>query len=563
MGRGVRSWFALATIAGSVVLTDCAGPTAIEIDVYSEVPCATNAEVVLTVADDVSTLAGRAPSSTATRCDPVGDGTFRRGNVVLVPQDSKDKKIAFQLTTRNDAQSVASTCGTSGTGCIAARRQLRFLAHEVQTVRVDLRLSCLDVVCPGAQTCVKGQCVGADLVGACTAGCDEGTLTPDAGVVDAGPDVVDAGKDVVVEAGPSPIEIGGGGNYACALSSANVLRCWGDNANGRLGDGTVVDRPAPVDVLGGLGPVTQVVGGSGTTCALLTNGSVRCWGNNANGAVGDGTFTQRTSPTPVNLPDGVLALGIGPSSNHFCAVMADRTARCWGTNGSGELGDLSTTNRNAPVVVSGLANVAGFAVGGDFTCALLMTGEVRCWGGNGTGQLGDGSGTTQPSPKQVVGLTSGVKAIATGSDSACAILSTGEVRCWGDNGHGQIGDGTKTQRNTPVPVPLAGTDGVELAISSQHVCLRRLNGALKCWGENGSGELGDGTRTQRSSPVDATALTFPALRVISGSTHTCARVRESTTVSSVRCWGSNTTGELGIGSLSPVDSLTPLLVTNL
>ncbi len=549
-------------VAGSVTLLDCAGPTAIEIDVYSEVPCSTNAEVVLTVADDVSTLPGRAPSSTATRCDPVGDGTFRRGNVVLVPQDSKDKKIAFQMTTRNDAQPVASTCGASGTGCIAARRQLRFLAHEVQTVRVDLRLSCLDVVCPGAQTCVKGQCVGADLVGTCTGGCDEGTLTPDAGVVDAGPDVKDAGSDVV-EAGPRPIEIGGGGNYACALSSTNVLRCWGDNTNGRLGDGTTADRPAPVDVLGGIGPVTQIVGGNGTTCALLANGSVRCWGNNAAGAVGDGTFAPRPQPTAVNLPGPALALSVGPSSGHVCAVMSDRTARCWGTNGAGELGDLSTSNRNSPVVVAGLSNVASLAVGGDFTCALLQTGEVRCWGGNGTGQLGDGSGTTQPSPKQVVGLASGVRAIAVGSDSGCAILGTGDVRCWGDNGHGQIGDGTKTQRNTPVPVPLAGTDGVELSVSSQHVCLRRQAGTLKCWGENGSGELGDGTRTQRSAPVDVTALTLPALRVISGSTHTCARVREANSDLRVRCWGSNTTGELGIGSLSPVDSLTPLLVTNL
>lgn len=558
----------VAACVGLVGLTDCAGATAIDIQVYSEVPCATNAEVVLTVADDVASLSGRAPSSLATRCEAADNGTYRRGNVVIVPQDAKDKAIAFQLSTRNDNQPAAGCTAPGATGCIVARRQLRFFPNEIQSVRVDLRLSCLDVQCPSNQTCVKGQCVGSDLVGQCSSGCDEGTLTKDAGVVDA---AVEAAPDVTVgdasDAGFVPVEIGAGSGHVCAVVGTNAsLRCWGSNDNGKLGDGTTTARSTPTNV--NVSGVTQVVGGADSTCALLQNGSVSCWGNNAAGAVGDGTFTERHVPTPVvGLGQAAIALSVGSLGQHHCAILADRTARCWGNNGHGQLGDNTIVNRNAPVVVSGLANVGAIAVGYDFTCAMRVDGAMFCWGNNGSGQLGDGTMSERHLPTAVSSPGGDVAAIGTGSDSTCAsvrITNSLALRCWGDNAHGQLGDGTQTQRSLPTPIA-EGVDALEIAMSSIDTCVRRSDGAIRCWGENASGQIGNGLRAQRLTPTATVGLGTAAMRLVTASGTTCARLAAATKsdAPSVWCWGSNAAGQLGIGALTPVDSVSPVKSINL
>lgn len=569
---------ALALPLAVAGLSDCAGPTAIDVEVYSEVPCATNAEVALTVADGVSGLAGRAPSSYATRCETLADGTVRRGNVVIVPQDSKDKQIAFQLTTRNDAQPVASTCGASTKGCISARRQLRFLANDVQTVRVDLRLSCLDVDCPASQTCVKGQCVGADLAGVCSNTCDETTLTPDGGIADAGRDV-DADADAALDAGPAPTALAAGSSHACAItvvSGTPTLRCWGSNDVGQLGDGTKTTRPTPVTVNVG-GVPTQVVANGMTTCALLSTGAVRCWGNNSTGAVGDGTFTERLVPTAVvGLPLPVIALAAGSTAQHNCALLSDRSVRCWGSNGQAQLGDSTVVNRSTPVQVPLGGIVEEIAVGFDFTCARAPGGSVVCWGGNGSGQLGDGTNTQRRLPEPVTvaiavlpdgGVVktalSGATALAAGSDSTCAIVAGG-LRCWGDNGHGQLGDGTQTSRSLPITPAIGTANAVEVSMSALDTCIRRATGAITCWGENASGQIGDGTRTQRLVPTNALGITPLPVRLAVGNAFACARLTPSGNLpGTVGCWGINGSGQLGQGALVPADSVSAVIVTGL
>jgi hypothetical protein len=208
-------------------------------------------------------------------------------------------------------------------------------------------------------------------------------------------------------------------------------------------------------VVSGLTNAVAIAAGGAYTCALLSDGTARCWGYNSDGQLGDGTTTQRLTPVAVSGLTNAVAIATG--SYHTCALLSDGSARCWGGNNNGQLGDGTTTKRLTPVTVIGLTNTVAIA-GGDFhTCVLRSNGTARCWGHNTFGQLGDGTTTQRTTPVTVSGLTNAV-AVAGGHFYTCALLSNGGARCWGDNDNGQLGDGTTTERHTPVVVGL-DTDG--------------------------------------------------------------------------------------------------------
>ena len=191
-------------------------------------------------------------------------------------------------------------------------------------------------------------------------------------------------------------------SFTCALLSDGTVRCWGQNTDGRLGDGTTDSRTAPVTV-SGLSGVTSIAAGADHACAVTSGGTVKCWGDNWYGTVGDGTTrNNRLSPVAVSEISGAAALTAGPW--YSCALLSSGTVKCWGKNWQGKLGDGTTEDRLTPVAVSGLSRAAGVTAGQDHVCALLSDATVSCWGDNWYGQLGDGTSEDRRTPVSVIGL---------------------------------------------------------------------------------------------------------------------------------------------------------------
>jgi len=338
--------------------------------------------------------------------------------------------------------------------------------------------------------------------------------------------------------------IAAGVNHTCALTGAGGVKCWGQNFYGQLGDNSTLSRLAPVDVSGLSSGVTAIAAGGYHTCALAAGGGVKCWGRNYEGQLGDNSTTLRLTPVDVlGLPSGITAIAAG--YGHTCVLDNIGGVICWGGNGSGQLGNNSTTGSLMPVNVSGLASgVAAIAAGSNHTCALASGGGVKCWGSNSNGQLGNDSTTQSLIPVSVTGLTSGVAAIAGGGYHTCALSGGGGVMCWGHNDYGQVGDNSTMDRLTPADVNGLASEVTFIATGESHTCASNSSGGVKCWGFNYEGQLGDNSYATRLTPVDVWELSSGATAVAAGRFHSCALV----SAGKVKCWGTNGYGQLGDGT---------------
>jgi alpha-tubulin suppressor-like RCC1 family protein len=302
----------------------------------------------------------------------------------------------------------------------------------------------------------------------------------------------------------------------------------------------------------GLVNAVAVTSGTVHSCAVLADRSARCWGRNTAGQHGNGTTVSSLSLSVVLGSGGsVSGRGIAAGREHTCAVRANGTVACWGRNDFGQIGDGTVSTRLTPTAVGGLANVTAVAAGNLHTCALLANGSVRCWGDNGRGQLGDGTLAARTAPVAVAGLAN-VAAITAGREHTCALLTDGTARCWGANGNGQLGDGTLVDRLAPVLPTLANV--VALAAGEFHTCALLADGTARCWGSNANGQLGDGSFVLRPLPtvVSGQAKT---VALAAGDAHSCALLVDG----SGRCWGGNLLGQLGDGST--VSRTTPGVVS--
>jgi alpha-tubulin suppressor-like RCC1 family protein len=336
--------------------------------------------------------------------------------------------------------------------------------------------------------------------------------------------------------------------HTCAVTRDGAVKCWGNNGRGQLGDGTNKQSNTPVDVAGLSSGVTDISAGDYHTCALTKSGAVKCWGFNGSGQLGDGTNNPPQSNTPVNvsgLSSGVIAIAAG--EYHTCAVTQSGAAVCWGNNLNGQLGDGTNTYTKTPVRVFGLSSgVTDIAAGKEHTCALTQSGTIKCWGNNGYGQLGDGKGCYRNVPVDVSGLSYGVTAIAAGSDRSCAITDSGTVKSWGSNNYVHLKYGPGGNRSTPGDVPGFDSGVTAIASGKEHTCALTDSGAVKCWGNNASGQLGDGTTTDRYAPVDVSSLGSGNKAIAAGEYHTCVLTRSG----AVKCWGRNFFGQLGDGTIT-------------
>ncbi|MCE7983053.1 MAG: RCC1 repeat-containing protein [Caldilinea sp. CFX5] len=456
-----------------------------------------------------------------------------------------------------------------------------------------------------------------------------------------------------------------GANHTCALLQSGAIQCWGDNANGQLGNQTTVSRNVPTAVIGLAGPAKGIAAGLDHTCAILNDGRLQCWGDNARGQLGDSTREDKSSPVLVNnlrdviatvaagrfhtcalaidgdlycwgtnnrgqlgtgtvdssraplrvvgvpgdavaltagldhacalfknnlaycwgsnrsrqlgrdapglasvpqfLQPAILSDGSAPVAGiptivggryHTCLITPLRTLQCWGRNSDGQLGDGTQLPRPRPLNVTGLTGVTAVALGAEHTCALLQSGGVKCWGANVAGQLGNGTTREQLTPADVIGLGGAAVALAAGDDYTCALVQPGGVKCWGLNTAGQLGDGTTTAASVPVNAAGLSSGVVAITAGTEHTCALLQSGGVKCWGANAAGQLGDGTTVNRSTPVDVSGLAG-VTKIDAGGAHTCAALTDG----SLRCWGANNSGQLGDGAR--VGQLLPVAVNGL
>jgi alpha-tubulin suppressor-like RCC1 family protein len=372
---------------------------------------------------------------------------------------------------------------------------------------------------------------------------------------------------LTVAAGGLPTAIVAGAEHTCALLAGGTVECWGENASGQLGNGTTINAYTP-EAVSGLSGSTAVSGGTFAdhSCALLSGGTVECWGDNQYGQLGNGTTTESTTPVAVSGLTGTTAVSGGEGST--CALLSGGTVECWGDNQYGQLGNGTTTESTTPVAVFGLSGATAIAVEDDHACALLAGGAVDCWGYNAAGQLGDGTTTgpdhcafinrvpTEPcSTTPTAANLSGATAIAGGDGGSCALLAGGSVDCWGENDYGLLGNGTfSSSSGSATPTAVSGINhATAIAGLGGAACALLGGGTVDCWGANIGGELGDGTI---SGPETCTGSipcnTLPgaviglngATAIAGGGTHACALLVGG----SIDCWGDNAGGDLGDGT---------------
>jgi alpha-tubulin suppressor-like RCC1 family protein len=407
-----------------------------------------------------------------------------------------------------------------------------------------------------------------------------------------------AGKAGAGGVAPPLAQVAAGAEHTCAWLPGGTVQCWGAGSYGQLGNRIVEKSERPTTVLDAAGNaltgIARVELGNRHSCALDGEGGVLCWGENSSGQVGApanmGGMAALPAPTRVNDAAGmplrdVLQIAVGDA--HACALLASGTVACWGRNDFGQLGSAGDQTHLARLVTDqatgdALADVRAIAAGDIFNCALTDQGKLLCWGSNNFGQLGaTGVGSFSAGAQLFVDSTNaeldGIEELALGGFHGCARLAGGRVRCWGSDDASQLGgplgaggaggDGAGGAPRAspgphPDPVPVSNAAGGELtaalglSLGTRHSCALFDGGFVRCWGQNASAELGDGTTVESigarlvlRDEGGGEAAGAQALGL--GNQHSCAAVDAE-----VYCWGSNLLGQLGRGENFGADTPT-------
>ena len=345
---------------------------------------------------------------------------------------------------------------------------------------------------------------------------------------------------------PAISQLAAGGAHACALTSAGTVYCWGWDGHNQLGDGTNWSSGTPLKVAG-LAGVRQIDAGDQFTCAVIDDGTVRCWGNGMTGQLGDGLTHE--SSTPVLVQGVSHAVEVAAGSGFACARTDAGAVWCWGLDDVGQLGQLTVTGatHSTAIAVSLTSWAIDLTAGSAHACAVVWSGDVKCWGHNDAGQAGAAPSTSR-APGVVAGLGSVVRVDA-GAASTCALMVDSSARCWGSGANGRLGNGDTA--TSAAPVIVSGLLGAtSLAVGFDHACVSIVDGSAKCWGAYVSGQLGNGTGfldgADATTPVAVTGATG-FVSMVAGTFFTCALDG----VSQVSCWGSSVDGQTATGNPLP------------
>jgi cysteine-rich repeat protein len=455
------------------------------------------------------------------------------------------------------------------------------------------------------ELCDDGANLGEYDSGGCAPGCQ--ALAPFCGDGE-----VNGGDEVCDEGGAGPTctadcqaqgqpRLAGGDSHTCLLSRQGDVRCWGRNHRGQLGIGSTDEVGSGPDQMGAaltlvdLGSdrtAVTIAAGGDHSCALLDDFTVKCWGANDHGQLGQGDIVDRgvqggqmgAALLPIDLGPGRTARAISCGFDHTCALLDDGSVKCWGRNHLGQLGQSDGANRGngpgqmgaalAPIVLGQPA--VAIDTGQNFTAAMLADGSLKVWGENNNGQAGQGHGANIGGTDPIYGDMSlldavdvgggeGVSLIGLADDSTCVLRTDGRLRCWGNNGFGELGHGDDVDWGTgPFQMggvlpstPLGpGLTEVQLTGGRGRFCALLDNGDVKCWGRNNLGQLGLGDTNDRGDqpnemgddlpPVELGSLAA-VVEVRAGREHTCVRFDDE----AVKCWGDNDHGQLGLGDIEP------------
>jgi len=409
---------------------------------------------------------------------------------------------------------------------------------------------------------------------ACWGRDDSGQIGDGAADSDADPELA----PVEISAGSVEQLSAGAGSTICALNAAHNLLCWGSNFNGQLGQGAVTPPTAssPTLLTDGTtsGHVMEVSVGGSHVCALLDDDHIACWGRNDEGQIGDGSTDGEDVTSPVRVSTGVIdknVTAVFSGASHSCAILDGGQVACWGDDTYGQVGngDDGQDAVYEPVLLSGFPDgteIVSLALGNWHSCALSVTGQVYCWGNDGHyGQVGNGvvetSNILEPQLIEPAAFDGGVTALSAGNYATCAVLADGQVACWGGNEKGEIGTGQVGGfEATPTLVASILHNPVSISADNYHACVLSDDGRASCWGSDSNGQIGDGdtgaSKAYSPSPVDTSSLPAPMLEISTGYRHTCALLSNG----QVACWGSDNDGQLGDGVDSDEIETSPVLV---
>lgn len=347
-----------------------------------------------------------------------------------------------------------------------------------------------------------------------------------------------------------------------AVVALTATGCGGRTELWVAGPDPMADKPGGIDVEPPLELGIHIATGADDFTCGTRWGTAKCWGYNSQGTLGNGATVEQFLPMQVANISEVSLVGTGQS--HACALLWDRTVYCWGGNQAGEVGDgtgcapesdCPAGTRQWPTIA--LDNVAALSLSGSgyHTCVRRTDGTVACWGQNSRGQLCDPSGAPYHFAPTTIAALEGAIEVRTGHLTTCARWSPDAVQCCGWNKFGQLGDGTTTDHATPTSViGLSNVD--QIVIGGVHSCAVLLDRTIKCWGRNDSGQLGNGTTADSLIAVTVAGISN-AIGMTAGMAHSCAWLADGT----ARCWGNNTNGQLGDGTT--VNRSTPTKIPHL